>query len=283
MFELLKKCLKDIEPLILIERLRTHLKPNEVFENILSLQSSRLKELENRERQHTVAHDTFIAEKNKIRLSLSEFIDDLTESHFKANDKVFKTITEEDIEEAAGFIQGHINDLSCTYIHREKNNSGVKGDLDINTFNFKFSYSIGLGMIEFIQELKYRFQYYRANDPKNGANTVLVTFPFKELKLIELSEYNIDSPQYFIRNDVNTLYQINFKTRNRMKAITVYEFSSSDDTNQINEKTEDQQKLELETYENEYTLICKNKETAQRLVDAFKFLMKANGAKQEMF
>lgn len=269
MFDLLKKCLKDIEPLILIERLRLYLKPNGEFETFLALQSNRLTTLKNQESYHTITHEIFVTETNKVRIALSEFIDGLTEGDFKANDKEQEVITEGVVQEVVEFIQGHIEDLECSFSYITKR--PVVGQIEIEKDNsyFTFKYSNGLGVIEYHE--------HNQRKPKVPEHDYIDSFsieiPFKELKILELENYKNARFYRYPLTETSHLQQICFYVRNRKEMIKVLRTRTVDE-------------VVVKSFENNYDnyrLTVSNEEITQRLVNAFKFLMKANGAKQEMF
>jgi hypothetical protein len=281
MFDLLKKCLKDIEPLILIERLRLYLKPNNEFETLLALQSSRLTALKNQQNLRTITQEIFATERNKVIKTLSEFIDELIEGDFKANDKDFLTITEENIQDTVEFIQGHIEDLECSFSFTEYIGGGLrvleevlmggskKNIVEKDNSYYTFQYSKGVGIIEYKEETERKHHFPRGS----CINYFQIEILFKDLRLLELENYKNERVYGSPLHSSDHLKQICFYARNRKKAIKVVR------TEVINDI---QSKVVEDNYE-EYRLTVINENITQRIVNAFKFLMKANGAKEEMF
>ncbi len=269
MFDLLKKCLKDIEPLILIERLRLYLKPNKEFDTLLTLQSSRLTALKSEQDLRTISQELFVTETNKVKKTLLEFIDELIETDFKATDKFFETITEEEVQEVVEFIQGHIDDLECSFSYSKNRLDKGQFDIEKNNCYFTFKYSNGLGVIE--------YQEYNESKPKLLGNDYIDTYhieiPFKELKLLELENYKNARVSRYPLKSTSHIQQICFYIRNRKEMIKVLITRTVDE-------------IIIKSFErsyDDYRLTVSNEDITQRIVNAFKFLMKANGAKQEMF
>lgn len=274
MIDLLKICLKEMELELLIQRLKTHLNPKSLHYNTIVLQSQRYTSIQKNLMNGVIKSDDNSTEKIKISVALHMLIDEIDESDFFKGDNI-KSMNEEDIQEAVEFIQGKINNKKLSYSYKDETFESF-----YKFSSYKFRYLGGVG------EFYFKTSYYDRElvsglKVTNKYEIYIVEVPFKDLKSVEVRIMHIPSDS--VKLSKLDIIEIIFRTRNHKQTIQYTTTETGNIKGRLYFKLPTENQTTKCSFKEEYILKIANKEDAERLVKAFQFLMKANGAKDEMF